>query len=211
MVLNAVIAVVIGYLLGAIPFAYLAGRLVKGVDIRQTGGGNVGALNTIREVGKIPGLVVLVADIGKGSLAVLVAGWLGLPLPWIFAAGLAAVIGHNWPVFLNFRGGKGAATTIGVFLALMPLESAISLAVIAVIIVITSNFRLAIVVGLALLPFIIWQFNGSGMLIAYSLVLYLLLCLRSMPSTVAILTSAGGKKGFVFDREYHFWQTKKSR
>ncbi len=181
MILNTIIAVVTGYLLGSIPFAYIAARLRKGIDIRQVGGRNVGALNTMREIGVGVGFAVLAADIAKGLIAVLIARWLGLPLIWVFIVGFAAVVGHNWPIFLGFRGGKGAATTMGVLLALVPREFAIIFAITVLIIVITSNFRLAAGIGLAILPLIIWQFNGSGMLIAYSLALPLFLGIRSLP------------------------------
>ena len=211
MIFSAVVAIIIGYLLGSIPFAYIASRLRKGADIRQAGGGNVGALNTLREIGLLPGLVVLIADIAKGSAAVLIAVWLDLPLIWIFVAGFAAVIGHNWPIFLKFKGGKGAATTIGVLLALSPAEFAISFAIMVIVVVITSNVRLAIVVGLALLPLIIWQFNGSGMLIAYSLALFLFLAIRSLPSFREAVANTGDKRGLIFDRDYYFWQTRKDR
>jgi len=111
-----IIAVVIGYLLGSIPFAYIAGRLMKGVDIWQVGGKNVGTLNTMREVGTVTGLAVLIADMGKGALAVLIAQWLGVSLVFVFIVGFAVVVGHWWPIFLKFSGGKGAAATIGCFL-----------------------------------------------------------------------------------------------
>ena len=211
MIFNVVIATVSGYLLGSIPSAYIVGRLKKGVDIRQVGGGNIGALNTAREIGLVPGLAVLLADIAKGAVAVLIAQWLGLPLIWIFIAGFAAIVGHNWPVFLRFKGGKGAATTLGVLFALVPGEFAISLAIMVIVIVITSNVRLAIIVGLAVLPLIIWQLNGSGMLIAYSLALFFFLGVRSLPSAKEAMANISDKKGLIFDREYHFWQTKKSK
>ncbi|HEY51545.1 MAG TPA: glycerol-3-phosphate 1-O-acyltransferase PlsY [Dehalococcoidia bacterium] len=211
MAVNAAIAIVIAYLLGSIPFAYIAGRLFKGVDIRQVGGGNIGALNTAREIGLVPGLLVLIADAGKGSLAVLVALWLDVPLILVFGAGLAAVVGHNWPVFLKFKGGKGAATTIGVLLALAPLETAISIALTVVLIVITSNVRLAVVIGLMVLPVIIWQMNGSWMLIVYSIAIFLFLCVRAMPSIIAAMTHIGDRKKLIIDREYHLWQARKSK
>ena len=210
MVFNVVIATATGYLLGSIPFAYIASHLKKGVDIRQVGGGNVGALNTIREIGLLPGLAVLLADIAKGSVAVLVALWLDIPLIWIFVTGLAAVVGHNWSVFLKFKGGKGAATTIGVVLVLVPYEAAISIAIILTIVVITSNVRLGVIVGLALLPFTIWQFNGSGMLIAYSLALFFLLSIRALPGTRAAMANID-RNNLIFDRDHNFWQTKKAK
>ena len=214
MVWDVVIATAIGYLLGSIPSGYIAGRLKKGVDIRQVGGGNAGALNVIREIGLLPGLVILIADIAKGSAAVLIGLWLELPLLWLFVAGFAAMAGHNWPVFLRFRGGKGAATTLGVLLALVPGEFAISFAVIAIVAVITSNFRLGIAVGLVCLPLVIWLTNwqpdNSGMLITYSLTLALFLLIRSLPGTRAAMADTG-KKNLIFDRERHFWQSKKAR
>ena len=209
MIFNVIIAIAIGYLLGSIPFAYIAGRLKKGVDIRQVGGRNVGALNTFREIGVTAGLAVLIADVAKGLLAVFIAQWLGLSLIWTFVAGFAATVGHNWPIFLGFKGGKGVATTLGVLLALLPRELAISLAVIAVVIIITSNVRLGVIVGLAFLPLIVWQFNEPGALIAYSAALPLFLILRSLTSLHSDMTDAGTRKNLIFDREYHFWQIKK--
>lgn len=209
MMVNVILAIVTGYLLGSIPFAYVAGRLKKGIDIRQVGSGNVGALNTMREIGLLAGLAVLIADIAKGLIAVLIARWLGLPLIWVFIAGFAAVVGHNWPIFLGFKGGKGAATTLGVFLALVPREFAISFAIMAIALIPTSNIRLAIVFGLAFLPLIIWQLNGSGMLISYSLALPLFLVIRNLTSLREAMTDIDHRKGLIFDREYHFWQVKK--
>ena len=209
MIANAIIAIVIGYLLGSIPFAYIAGRLKKGVDIRQVGGGNLGALNTLREIGLLPGLAVLIADIAKGSLTVLAAQWLDLPLIWIFVAGFACVAGHVWPVFLKFKGGRGAAATIGVFLGLVPPEAAISLAIIVIIIIITSNFRLAITIGLAFLPLIVWQLNGSVMLIAYSLALPIFLIIRNLTIFRGPASNTGNRKSLIFDRDYHFWQSRR--
>jgi glycerol-3-phosphate acyltransferase PlsY len=211
MIVNATIAIVIAYLLGSIPFAYITGKLLKGIDIRQVGGGNMGAVNTAREIGLVPGFLVLVADIAKGSLAVIIALRLDLSLILVFGAGFAAVLGHNWPVFLKFRGGKGAATTIGVLFALVPLEFAISLTLILAIIVITSNVRLAVVVGLTVLPFIIWQINGSGMLIIYSTAMFLLLCARSLSDIKEVMAGVSDKRSLIFDREYHFWQSRKSK
>ncbi len=211
MIFNVIIATVLGYLLGSIPSAYIVGRLIKGVDIRQIGGGNLGALNTARETGLLPGLAVLIADVAKGAAAVLIAQGLGLSLIWIFTAGFAAVIGHNWPIFLGFKGGKGAATTIGVLFALVPGEFAISLAIMVIVIIITSNVRLAITVGLALLPLIIWQFDDSGMLIAYSIALSLFLGVRILPGTREAMANVSDKKSLIFDREYYFWQSKKRK
>ena len=210
MVFSVIAAVVIGYLLGSIPSAYIAGRLKKGVDIRQVGGRNMGALNVMREVGTTAGYLVFIADIAKGALAVLVARWLGVSLVWVLVAGFAALVGHNWPVFLQFKGGKGGAAAMGVFLALVPLEFGISFGVTAVIVIITSNPALGQAIGIASLPLIIWQLNGSGMLVSFSLAVfafivfrYLLAGLRRSKEGVDIT------KGLIFSKDYHFWQGKK--
>ncbi len=201
------LAIIIGYLLGSIPFAYIAGRLIKGVDIRQAGGGNVGALNVMREVGTAAGFGVLLADIAKGAVAVLIAQWLGLSLIFVFIVGFAAVVGHNWPVFLKFKGGMGAATTMGALCALVPIEFAISFAIIVIVVLVTSNFRLGMGVGLAFLPLIIWGFGGAGSIIAYSVVLPIFGGLRAIPALKAAIT--GSKKDLIIDRKYKPWQRKK--
>ncbi len=206
---SIILAIIIGYLLGSIPCAYIAGRLVKGVDIRKVGGGNIGALNTIREVGTAAGFTVLFADIAKGALAVLVAQWLGLSLPWVFAVGLAAVVGHNWSVWLKFKGGQGLATTLGVLLALSPIPFAISFAIIVIVVLITSNMRLAAGVGLVFLPLIIWLFGGELSVIVYSLVLPLFCALKALPRLRADIAGVGGKKDLIIDRQYKPWQKKR--
>jgi len=211
MLATGIIAVIIGYLLGSIPFAYIAGRLIKGVDIRQVGGRNVGTLNVMREIGRVAGLVVLLADMGKGALAVLIAQWLDVSVMFIFAVGLAAVAGHNWPVFLGFRGGRGAATGIGVLFVLAPIASAICFAIGAVVILFTSNFRLAIGVGLALLPLVIWGFGGEISLIIYPLVLALFLGLRSIPAIKRELATPDGRRHLIIDRKFTPWQTKREK
>jgi len=211
MILNTIIAVAIGYVLGSIPFAYIAGRLRKGVDIRQVGGGNVGSLNVIREIGVAVGFAVVAADIAKGLLAVYIARWFGLSLIWVCVDGFAAVVGHNWPIFLRFKGGKGLATTMGVFLALVPREFGISFAIIAIIVIITSNVRLGGSIGLAFLPLIVWLFGGSITLIIFALLLPLFLAARSLMEFKKAAISSGSKKDFIFDKKYHFWQVRKNR
>jgi len=205
----AVLGVIVAYLLGSIPFAYIAGRLIKGIDIRQVGGGNAGALNTMREVGTVAGFGVLFADIAKGVLAVLIAQWLGLSLIFVFIAGFAAVVGHNWPVFLHFRGGKGAATTLGVLLVLAPIELLISFAIVVIVVLVTSNVTFSLTIGLPFLPLIIWLFGGADSLIFCSLALVLFLGLRYLPSAMRAFASAKSKKDFIIDRRYKPWQSKK--
>ncbi len=128
MIVNGAIALIVAYLLGSIPSAYIITRLATGKDIRQLGGGNVGAQNVFREVGWRAGIPVLIFDVGKGAAAVAIAYWLlGAPLLFLLAAGLAVVAGHMWSIFLRFTGGNGLATTIGVLSVLMTRELLIAL------------------------------------------------------------------------------------
>ena len=113
--LRITLGILISYLVGSIPWAYIFGRLLKGIDIRQFGSGNVGATNALRVLGRGPGIVVLVLDILKGVLTVVILGQTEI-LSIVF--GLCCICGHNWTVFLKFRGGKGVATTLGVLLGL---------------------------------------------------------------------------------------------
>jgi len=207
--LNIAAAIIIGYLLGSIPFAYIVTRLRKGVDIREVGGGNVGALNTYREIGPAFGLGVLALDIIKGAVAVLVARWLGLPIAWVCVVAFVTIVGHNWPVFLKFRGGKGAATVLGVLVALTPVELLISAAIVLILIGITRNVRLALG-ALVLVPLLQWLFDKDIIYIASALVLLLFIGLRTLIDLRRELAKADVKKNLIIDREYTRWQTRKN-
>ena len=208
MEIKIALAIILGYLLGSIPFAYIIGRLKKGVDIRDVGGGNVGALNTYREIGPVYGLGVLAADIIKGAFAVWVATWLGLDLEWICVAGFAAVVGHNWPVFIRFKGGMGAATVIGVLAALTPVPLLISTGIVLILIAITRNVRLSLC-ALVLVPVFHWIFDNDFTYIVCALGLLLFICLRLLINLRKELAKAGGKNNLIIDKEYTAWQTKK--
>lgn len=154
--------IIISYLLGSISFSYLMGRLVAGIDIRHHGSGNAGATNTLRLLGVGPALVVLLLDLFKGSLAVVMAKGVSSDPLWAVLAGLAAVIGHNWPIFFGFKGGKGVATTIGV-VAVLFLSPALVAGIIAIVII--GLFRyvsLGSLVFVLLLPVAIVLFNQWG-------------------------------------------------
>jgi glycerol-3-phosphate acyltransferase PlsY len=208
MVWQIVAAIIIGYLLGSIPFAYIITRLKLGIDVRGRGSGNVGALAVWREVGPFYGVVGLAADMAKGVLTVYTAKWLGLETIWVCVAGFAAVVGHNWPVFLGFRGGKGAATIMGVLLALMPVQFAIGLGLAVLAIVPTSNVRLGMI-GLACIPLIAWLFHRDMIYIYYPLFLILFLAVYTLIGLKGEMARAGEKKPVIVDKKYNFWQTKK--
>jgi glycerol-3-phosphate acyltransferase PlsY len=161
--------IVSAYLIGSIPFSYLVVRAFAGADIRQHGSRNVGATNVARSFGKTPGIIALLLDIAKGYAAVEVARWIvmrpgwpiaasmsGGPLQskefWIALAALIAVLGHMFPVWLRFHGGKGVATATGSFLALDPIVVAAALIVFALVLITTRFVSLASILSSASIP-----------------------------------------------------------
>ena len=210
---TGLIAILIGYLLGSIPAAYIVTHLVKGKDVRQLGGGNVGGLNVFREVGPWPALVVGIVDLGKGAAAVAIAHWLLAVLPlFVLLAGLAAVVGHNWMVFLKFSGGKGMGPTIGALAVVMPLYGywqglLIFFGVILVPVIITRNVALSMGIGLLALPFIIWFGIHSGIGTIMAVILGLVIVTKFTPTARRALAKSKTKKEFVFDR----WHREKKK
>jgi glycerol-3-phosphate acyltransferase PlsY len=180
--------IVIGYLLGAVPFGILAGRLAGGLDLRQLGSRRTGATNTLRTLGWRWAALVLLLDVAKGTIAVLLARTLyvaGLPgsPEWVqAAAGAAAVIGHNWSPFIGFTGGRGVATSAGGLLAISPLSLAVVLPLVALVVWRTRYVSLGsllaaigapiVTVGLALAGAVGWAAVAfatvSGLLIVIS-------------------------------------------
>src|SRR5215468_10214774 len=153
------LALIIAYLLGSIPFGYLIVKLTSGADIRETGSGGTGATNVSRRAGKAAGVATLALDALKGAAAVLVARWLtGEPgTSWVVAAAAAlAVVGHCYPVWLKFKGGKGVATGLGVFLAIAPWAALAALAVFIVVVWRTRYVSLGSIIAAAFLP--LWVF-----------------------------------------------------
>lgn len=191
------------------PTAYIISRLVRGVDIRKIGGGNMGALNTARELGTGWGLLVLAIDVAKGSGAILIARSLGVSEPWIMAAGFAAIVGHCWPVFLLFRGGKGAATALGVFLALVPREFACCIPIILAVIFLTSNVTLGMAAGIVFLPLFLWIFGQPLSVYIFVVVVAIFLVARYAPTAKRNLTKTRGIKGFIFEKDYKPWQSRR--
>ena len=157
-VINFASLLVAAYLLGSVPAAYLVAKWSRGIDIRKYGSGNVGASNVVRIVSKRWAIPVIIFDLGKGALMVWAAQLLGLGIAEQVTVGLAAVVGHCWPVFLRFNGGRGAMTTIGVAFILIPWLALILLAVAFLF----SPFRqlaLGTTVAMAALPLCIWLLN----------------------------------------------------
>jgi glycerol-3-phosphate acyltransferase PlsY len=160
MVSDIVIAIAVGYLLGSIPSAYLAGRLRKGIDIREVGSKNMGGMNVFYQVGPIEATLVTLVDLGKGIVAILLMRWLlDIPLTSTFGlltglTAVAAIMGHIFPVFLKFRGGKGAATAIGILIFLMPWAVPFLFVVFFIAVLITRNPTFSYSLLLIVFPFV---------------------------------------------------------
>src|SRR5262249_33144921 len=148
----ATLLVAVAYLLGSISFAVLIVRRTTGKDIRTEGSGNAGATNVLRAHGKGLALAVAALDIAKGAAAVLLVRAVTADPRYAAAAGFAAVLGHVFPIFYGFRGGKGVATAVGAFLALPPLATLVSIAVFVVVVAPTRYVSLGSVIAIVLLP-----------------------------------------------------------
>lgn len=150
-VMLAAVTTVIGYFLGTIPSGFLVAKLY-GVNIQQVGSGNIGATNVLRAVGVLPAVIVIILDPVKGALAALLPALLGLG-PWVVAlGGLAAVAGNDFNVLLRMKGGKGIATSIGVFLVVDPLVATVSVALGVFTILVSRHVSLGSLVGMVALP-----------------------------------------------------------
>lgn len=183
--------IIISYLFGSIPTAYIFGRLIKGIDIRKFGSGNVGATNALRVLGKGAGIAVLLLDVFKGFLVVVLLGNLLISKNTLIpeeslrlALGLSSICGHNWTVFLNFRGGKGIATTLGVLLGLSikisGLKLILGLLILTWILVflITRIVSLASVLSGVALPVYMLIFRQSRTLISAGIILCVFVIIR---------------------------------
>ena len=161
----------LGYLFGSFPSGYLAGRIAKGIDIRSLGSGSTGATNVLRHIGKRAAITVFLIDVFKGFISILLAKYLLLNDSWQVAIGLSTIIGHIWPVWLNWKGGKAVATGLGIFLG---LSWQVGLATLGVFILIITLFRIVSLasVGAALaLPIIMFiSFESSNISLPFLVV-----------------------------------------
>jgi len=188
---------ILAYLLGSFPSAFIAGRLSKGMDIRKVGSRNMGAMNVFYKIGFWWGMLVLALDIGKAALAVGIAIWLGMSLYVQMAAGLAAVLGHNLPIFLKFKGGKGGASCIGVLAVLMPFGIPFYIAVFGILMLVTRFPTLSYSVAFLGFISVAWFYYDSPALVIFSIVLLLLPALRYIPRVIEMRTTGKSWKHVV--------------
>ncbi len=157
-----------GYLLGSLPSGYLTVRWLDGRDLRQLGSGSTGATNVLRQVGKGPALVVFLVDVGKGAAAVLLAKALNLDDGWQVAAGLAALAGHIWPVWLGWKGGKAVATALGMLLGIALPVGLASFGVFLTVLSLSRIVSLSSVAAAVSLPILmLLSFQGGALRPAY--------------------------------------------
>lgn len=188
---KAILVITVSYLLGSISFALLIGKCFYGIDVRRQGSGNLGATNTFRVLGMLPGALVLILDVAKGFLAVGLASYFFRDAPSLFncclrqgtnfasysvadstvlvLAGFTAIMGHNWSIFLKFSGGKGLATSAGVLFALVPKIVIILILIWFVIIIMTRYVSLGSVIVSAAFPFfMLYFYQGNYIYVAFS-------------------------------------------
>lgn len=165
------LVIIAGYILGSFPTAYLAGRFLRGRDIRQMGDENAGAANAFRELGPAAGVMVGVLDAAKGAVAVVIAQASNMPQAVILCAGAVAVVGHNWPVFLGFRGGRGVSTTIGVLLVLVTVPMLVLALPTILILVLKRNVTPAMAFLFIALPLVDLLLKIPPLLILYGIAL----------------------------------------
>ncbi len=208
--LLALLAIILSYLVGAIPSAYIIVKLVKGVDIRNYGSGNVGFTNALRVVGFLPGIIVLLVDIGKGLFAVLVISRLGSLQQNIFSVYMpvlcagAAIVGHIWTIFLKFHGGKGVATSLGIFFGLNWLAGLLSLIVWLLVVAITRYVSIGSI--LLCITFCITIFIDRSHFVSHSVNIWTIRALGIVITALVIYKHKGNIQRLIRGEERKFGQ-----
>jgi glycerol-3-phosphate acyltransferase PlsY len=194
-ILKFILGLVISYLLGCIPTAYVVSKLSSKIDIRNFGSGNVGATNVFRVLGKFPGVIVLIIDILKGIIVVtLIAKVLGLDaIKYRVIFGGTAVLGHIWTVFLKFKGGKGVATSLGVLLGLaigvpgLPLVLIISVLTWTIVFILSGFVSLASMLAIFFTPIYMLIFNQEIEIVSLGILLCVIIISRHTPNIKRLL------------------------
>ena len=206
MVTEFVLLILGAYLLGSVPAAYLVARLSRGIDIRQYGSGNVGVGNLWRMTSKWLAMPVIIFDLGKGMLMVWAAQLVGLSIAQQVTVGVAAIIGHNWPVFLRFSGGRGILTTLGVVLllplvnGLMPWGIVVFGAITVAVIFIIRNVPLGVGAGITALPLVSWGLGRPISLTLGFLAMFLIMVIRRLAAPQPLDVASIGKKQLFLNR-----------
>lgn len=183
------------YVLGSIPTGFLLGSF-SGIDIRQAGSGNVGATNVARIVGRKQGLITLLLDVAKGFIPVVVSSQLGFSLTVTVLAALAAFLGHLYPIFLKFQGGKGVATAFGIFLGIAPLAAVSLVLVFVVVVAISRRISLASMAAAGITPVVLWLFSYPSLFLWLGFSIALLILFRHQENIRRLISGTEPKFQF---------------
>jgi glycerol-3-phosphate acyltransferase PlsY len=183
--------VLVGYLVGAFPTAYVFGRRIAHRDIRELGDRNMGARNAYFEIGHRAGVFIFVIDVLKGAIPVLLCQLFEVTQPVLLWTGIAAVAGHNFPVFLGFRGGRGEATTIGILIVVLPVPSLIMLPIALAALIVVKNVIAASAVLFIGMAIVNWVRHEPGLLLAYAILLPIIVALTHFLRTRHPSSTAG--------------------
>ena len=192
--MSSYILIVFAYLLGSVPVGVLLARM-KGADPRKVGSGNIGATNVMRAAGKMTGALTLAGDILKGLLPVAVAFIMEEPVIVVAAAGLAAFLGHLFPLFLGFKGGKGVATALGVYLRLDPFAVVITVIVFVLVLLKWRFVSLGSLVGVAAMPLLLYLLNAPDYYIYLALIIGALIFIKHKDNIRRLLAGTENKIG----------------
>lgn len=185
--MDYVIIAILGYLIGSIPNGLMIGKQFYHVDLRQFGSKNIGATNAFRTLGVKPALWVFLSDAAKGIIAVYGANiFIGTPIA-LLVAGIAAIAGHNWSVFLKFTGGRGVATGLGVIIVLVPKVTLIVFIVWSVIVYFTRYVSLASIIAATLVPIMMWFMGERHEFLYFGVIIALFVVIRHRPNIERLL------------------------
>ncbi len=190
-----VISIIIGYLLGSIPTGIIITKWFRGIDIRNYGSGSMGATNVLRTTGKKAAAIVFAVDILKGVLSILIAQSLSGSPWWVGLAGLMAVVGHNFPIFSQFRGGKGVATALGIFISLFPLSTLMALGLWIICIAVWRYVSLGSIITAALIPVLSLITIKPGPYLLFTCLISLLIIYRHKDNIKRLLEGKESKLG----------------
>ena len=206
-----IVLIICGYLLGSVPVALLAGK-TRGIDLRKQGTHQVGAGNLWRMTSRKLGLTVGLFDFGKGAIMMWIASWQGLDTGQQMVVGLAAVIGHNWPIFLRFHGGRGAATSLGIVIFnpvlnnVSPWPTVIGVGAVVVLTIIIRSSAVPVLIGAASLPVTTAIFNDKTAVVTAYLAMFLIIVIKrltaqAVPEDIKTSRSQLILNRLLFDRD----------
>jgi glycerol-3-phosphate acyltransferase PlsY len=199
--IKIVLLIIISYLIGSIPFSFLIGKLFYNTDIRQFGSKNVGATNVFRVLGKKAGIAAMILDAGKGYISLYIAktfidftgsNWFN-PTYMLILCGIFTVIGHNWTLFLRFKGGKGVATSIGVALALAPIEAGVAFAAFLVLVLLTRYVSVSSIFGSIVFLVAMVLFKEPVSLLIFGWLACLMIIVRHIPNIKRLFNGTENK------------------